>query len=392
MNLFFNSVILDINNPSQHQQHAQAYQNTVRNYSGPGYMHGMNINSENFNKSYENSTLESSNYSSNFINDSRGPYLVNQYNQLNQISHSSQLPLLKASSKNQLNFSSLKDENDVQLNLDKIKIESKIAKVPNYKNYNNTNSTLNSVQNNNSSLIDTHSQILHNSQDFNTLDKGNILNKTHLNQNPINQSMEKSYINNRNPLLNLNENERTNFFPREPVIGQYGLPKSSLFSDDPFNASLFPNLKKSSSSLQNNLGINGQNVPITYEAESINASKMNSNQKFFNSSHDGSLYSVFKNIQKDSIFDLNKNTYSYFYFKLFDNYGEDLNRINSFDYKNSSKQELFKDDEQEKKKYEILNQIDDDGQDSDSDGKPIEDCFGPQKAKPLIKERNFKPY
>lgn len=354
-------------------------------------MQGPIMNSENFNRSYENSTFEGSKYSSKFTTDSRSQILINQYNQLNQINQTSPLPIYKAPSKFQQNFSSFKEESDDEFNLEKLKMNTKITYTPTYKSL-NTNSSLNSISNNISSVIDTlsqNSQSMQNSQIFNQLDKGSNLANANLSSNSINKPMDNSYINNRNPLLNFNENERTNYFPRQ-TVGQYGLNKSSLFSDDPFKASLFPSFKNSSPCLQNSIGEYGHNVPNTCEMDSTPS--MNSNQKFFNSTNDGSLYSIFKTIQKDSIFDLNKHAYNYFYFKLFDNYGEDLNKINSYDYQNKSKQELFKEDEEEKKKYEILNQIDDEGQDSDSDGKPSEECFGPQKAKPQMKERNFKPY
>jgi hypothetical protein len=384
-------VILDINNHPQHQPHPQALQNVLRGYPGPGQMHGMSTNSENFNNDYEK--FDNNKYTSNLIKDSRGGTLGNHFNQLNLVSQDNQVHTPKTSSQQQPKINNFKDEVENQLNMASLKIDSKMT--TNVINKNNIpNSISNPVFNNLSSQIDGyHPQNLQNAQNLNQYDKGNILSYNSPNSNFINQPKNNFYNNNPNALLNLIENERSNYIPKEAVIGQYGLTKTSLFSDDPFKASLFPNLKKSSSSLQNNLRQQMQNQSVNDEETSPSDSNLPiSNQNFFNYKNDGSLYSIFNNIQKDSIFDRHKNTYNYFYYKLFDNYGEDLNKINSFDYQNVSKQELFKEDEEEKKKYEILNQIEDDGHESDVGGKQTEDCFGPQKAKPQTKERNFKPY
>lgn len=93
------------------------------------------------------------------------------------------------------------------------------------------------------------------------------------------------------------------------------------------------------------------------------------------------------------------NKYNYFYYKLFDNNGEDVSKLGN-SYKNISKVKLFNDDETERRKYEVLNEIETlsvksvDTEDSillKSDN-PQENCFGPQKNKISIKERIFRPY
>jgi hypothetical protein len=93
--------------------------------------------------------------------------------------------------------------------------------------------------------------------------------------------------------------------------------------------------------------------------------------------------------------------YNYFYYKLFDFNGEDLSQLASLSsYQNVAKVKLFKDDEAEKRKYEVLNEIDIqsvnslDTEDSSCHkfNNAKENCFGPQKNKISIKERNFKPY
>ncbi len=93
------------------------------------------------------------------------------------------------------------------------------------------------------------------------------------------------------------------------------------------------------------------------------------------------------------------NKYNYFYYKLFDNNGEDVSKLGN-SYKNITKVKLFSDDETERRKYEVLNEIEvhsdksvdtEDSTDLKSND-PQENCFGPQKNKISIKERNFRPY
>jgi hypothetical protein len=93
----------------------------------------------------------------------------------------------------------------------------------------------------------------------------------------------------------------------------------------------------------------------------------------------------------DTRVEFNKpSNYNYFYYKLFDFNGEDLSQIT---YKNVRKVKLFKEDEKEKKKYDVLDEI---NVESSCDNLAIsfsnEDCFGPQKNKIPNKDRNFKPY
>jgi hypothetical protein len=93
------------------------------------------------------------------------------------------------------------------------------------------------------------------------------------------------------------------------------------------------------------------------------------------------------------------NIYKYFYYKLFDNNGEDV-LDSETSYKNISKVILFNEDESEKKKYEVMNEIEThsvkimDTEDSThikSENAQV-NCFGPQKSKRSIAERNFRPY
>lgn len=116
-----------------------------------------------------------------------------------------------------------------------------------------------------------------------------------------------------------------------------------------------------------------------------------------------SLFNIFNNLHKteSGSFINRPNMYNYFYYKLFDFNGEDLSQLDSLSsYQNVAKVKLFKDDEAEKRKYEVLNDIDIQSVNSlDTEDSSClkfnnsnENCFGPQKNKISIKERNFKPY
>ncbi len=100
-----------------------------------------------------------------------------------------------------------------------------------------------------------------------------------------------------------------------------------------------------------------------------------------------------QNTESSSFGNNNLNiNFNYFYYKLFDNFGEDLEN-STMVYKNMFKVKLFKEETQEEeamrfpkmKKYsekEVNKKRED----------QVEDCFGPQKNKKTIKERQFKPY
>lgn len=114
---------------------------------------------------------------------------------------------------------------------------------------------------------------------------------------------------------------------------------------------------------------------------------------------DPSLYNLINNLDKGKHNKQNSNNMSsYFYYKLFDYNGEDLSRFNQNTYKNVSKVELFKEDEEEKKKYELMKDFECDtasymSMETEDKERFVESYIGPQKnKKPINIERNFKPY
>lgn len=90
---------------------------------------------------------------------------------------------------------------------------------------------------------------------------------------------------------------------------------------------------------------------------------------------------------------LSNSNFNYFYYKLFDNFGEDLDN-STMVYKNMFKVKLFKDESDQTLEMRAMLKI---KKISEKDiikkkEEASEDFFGPQKCKKAIKERNFKPY
>jgi hypothetical protein len=88
---------------------------------------------------------------------------------------------------------------------------------------------------------------------------------------------------------------------------------------------------------------------------------------------------------------LNINS-NYFYYKLFDNFGEDLEN-STMVYKNMFKVKLFKEEtiEEDAMRFPKIKKFSEKEVNKKREDQ-VEDCFGPQKNKKIIKERQFKPY
>jgi hypothetical protein len=95
-----------------------------------------------------------------------------------------------------------------------------------------------------------------------------------------------------------------------------------------------------------------------------------------------------------SISNSNNSNSNYFYFKLFDSFGEDLDN-STVVYKNMFKVKLFKDEtasKLEKQTGSTSKKTSDKDLKRDKINEQTDDFFGPQKNRKKEKERNFKPY
>lgn len=264
-------------------------------------------------------------------------------------------------------------------------------------NKNNTNNKFNSTSNVSMHLMNN---------DLTNIQEG-------LNTSKISENSTRS--------INLN-NSSSNVFINSMDYTNYNLPKPQhLLNNFPekrdiTNYNKEPNahpgynfLGATSSNLNTSLQkgkIIKYNFPLDLDNTIISSKSFENSTNIlpcYNSSspNTSSLFNVFNNLQNKESSVMKQNMYNYFYYKLFDFNGEDLSHLNSHSsYQNVSKVKLFKEDEGEKIKYEVMNDIDIQSVNSiDTEDSscirfenPKENCFGPQKNKISTKERNFKPY